>query len=234
MADVQILARITDDKVCQVCNYEYDMAKYLESEKSPDLGPCRIFKTMVMCPGCLRKELELERQSRVDAQQRVEELRTHLDVHNSHLASINQLRDTINADETIPQHDKHYALARSLDNRFKHLLSLQKDLNDQLKSALEEQKQLQVYYNELAKKLRADEREKLTIRDVTYKPIIKTGPAPKPKQVVVKPYDKNSVRDAARESGLPEQAIMIVCQSRNVSAVEAVRFIKGAQSNKEN
>lgn len=232
MADVQILARITDDTKCQCCDYVYDMVKYQESERNADFGPCRIFKTMVMCPSCLRKELELERQSRMDAQQRVEELRTHQDIHNSHLASINQLRDTINADETIPAYDKHYALARALDNRFKTLLGLQKDLNDQLKSALEEQKQLQVYYNELAKKLRAEERERLTIRDVTYKPII-TKSAPKPKQVVVKPYDKNSVRDAARESGLPEQAIMIVCQSRNVSAVEAVRFIKGASSKKD-
>lgn len=231
MTDILTVAKVTDQTKCEVCDYEYDMVKYAESEKNPLLGPCRIHKTIIMCPSCLRKEIEAERQGKLESiaayqEREKESLKTHLDIHNSQLISINNLKKIIDADVNVPAHDKNYALARAIDERFKHLNSLQKDLNEQLKAALEEQKSIQIFYNELAKKLRADEREKLTIRDVTYKPVIKEV---KPKKIEApKKYDKVSIRTAAQESGLPEAAVNLVCLTRNVSAVEAVRIIKGA------
>lgn len=224
---------VVDQKSCDCCDYEYDFARFIDNEKPWQLGPCRKYRgNMVMCPSCLQKEIALQIESaktadvRVTEARNLEALNTTLDIHNSHLASINELKAGIESDESIPNAQKKFALASTLDKRFKKLLELQNEHNQALKTILEEQKSIQLYYNDLAKQLRDDERGKLSLMDVTYKPPAKS---PKPKAVTVKKYDPKECARLIAEAGLPSAtlaAVQMLVVAKNMTPVDAVRQLK--------
>jgi Fic family protein len=195
-------------------------------------GNVEVYENNLWCASCYQSE-QAANQRVASMNQTVETRNQNLlkedatiqivtDIFNAKIASINELRQAIEADSSIE--NKQFALAKTLEERFKHLRSVITGANETIKDAQNEQRAIQTYYNDLAKKLRADEREQIKLQDVQYRPPEK--PASKPKAPVIKKYDKQQVKMAAAQSGIPEAVIQMTCVARNVTPMEAVRILR--------
>jgi hypothetical protein len=127
------------------------------------------------------------------------------DLFNAATVAIVDIKKAIDADESIT--NKPYKLAETLKARFEHFKNIVFDLNQQLVEAGNQQKAIQVYLNNLANTLRAEEREKLKIADINYKPNQVKSPTVKSIKTVGttnKKATKAEIKKAANELGIPE------------------------------
>ena len=107
------------------------------------------------------------------------------------------------------EENKNYVLAEQLKNRFEHFKKVIFDAQELIVSAGNEQKAIQVYLNNLANSLRQEEREKLRIQDINYKPApVKTPSVRNVKTtqagVGKKKVSKQEITAAAKELGIAE------------------------------
>lgn len=127
------------------------------------------------------------------------------DLFNAATIAIVDLKKSIDLDESIT--NKPYVLAEQLKARFEHFKTVVFDLNQQLVEAGNQQKAIQVYLNNLANSLRAEEREKLKIADINYKPNLVKNPTIKTLKTSgtsSKKATKAEIKKAATELGIPE------------------------------
>lgn len=87
------------------------------------------------------------------------------DLFNASTIAIEDMRIAIDSDVAIT--NKPFALAESLTKRFEHFSNLIFELNQKQLEYHSEQKAIQTYLNNLANKLRKEEREKLKIAILT-------------------------------------------------------------------
>jgi hypothetical protein len=90
------------------------------------------------------------------------------DLFNAATVAIMDIKKAIDSDESIT--NKPAKLAETLLERFNHYKQVVFELNEKIVEAGTEQKAIQVYLNQLANSLRAEEREKYKISDINYKP----------------------------------------------------------------
>ena len=147
------------------------------------------------------------------------------DLFNAETKSIIELKAAIDADATIT--NKAYALAETLVNRFTHHKTVVFELNQKLIEEGNKQKAIQIYLNTMANQLRAEEREKLKINDLNYKP------AP-PKAVKVKPVattttkkkiDKKELREAAGRLGVSEFTLQMIVVQKGITVADAEKML---------
>jgi hypothetical protein len=144
------------------------------------------------------------------------------DIFNAKIASIEEIRREISFDNSIVgDAAKHFALANRLEARYLHFKQVITDSQNALKDAQSEVRSIQTYYNELAKKLKAEEREKIRIADTKYTPPEK--PVKAPKAPSVKKYSDKEIREASGISGIPEQVLKLMCYSQNITVKEAIQ-----------
>lgn len=178
----------------------------------------RSYAGMIVCGACYEKEMaaqaEMKRpenqQARVDAMNQAlataktidATIQVRTDLFNAATVAIVDLKKTIDDDPTIT--NKPYALAEALTGRFNHYKQVVFDLNQQVIEAGNHQKAIQVYLNQLANQLRSEEREKLKIQDINYKPN------------AVKPVKPKAVK-AATNSKATKEEIRKYCQELGVA-----------------
>lgn len=217
----------------------------------PNVGTVELrYGTMLMCPDCWTKEQAAQlanttpeaQQGRVDslnaaieasrAQDNTVEVRT--DIFNAATVAIAELKLAIDADPAIT--NKPFTLAQELSTRFEHFKAVIFAKNQEIIEAANQQKAIQVYLNNMANTLRQEEREKLKLADINYKPSApKIARTPKPVKVnTAKKLDKGEVRKYAAELGIPEYTIQMLCVSKNMTPEQAAgllrRSIKEAKS----
>ena len=147
------------------------------------------------------------------------------DIFNLQTISINELKQSIDADESIK--DKSYQLAVVLTERLNHFKKVIFELNEEMVNKATEQRAIQTYLNELANRLRTEQRDELKLRDINYQPdpvkIVKprVSSALQPKKI-----DKSEVKRWAKEIGMPEQMIQMTCISKNMSPEDAAKHIQ--------
>ena len=150
-------------------------------------------------------------------------IRTPIDFFNARMTSIQVLKKEI--DEDLSIENKQYYLADFLIRRFRHLKEVlypQKKL--ELENVAAEQRAIQVYLQNLADTLRIEEREKLRIADLSYKP---TPPRViKPPQIKRSKIDKVELKRLAGELGVAEYNLQMVAISKGVSINEAAEVIR--------
>jgi hypothetical protein len=148
-------------------------------------------------------------------------IRISTDVFNAKMLPIEELRKQIEADDSIE--NKHFKLAEFLTQRFTHLKKVVFEKKTEMEVMAAEQRAIQVYLNNLANKLKQEEREKLRIQDINYKP-------DSPKKVktpsLKKKIDKKEIRKYALELGIEEYTLQIFCISKNISVADAAFMIK--------
>jgi hypothetical protein len=170
----------------------------------------------------------LREASTIDSQ-----IQVKTDIFNAKTKAILEIKDAILGDETIE--NKPYALAEYLTTRYKHLKNVIFEQNQVIIDAGNEQKAIQVYLNNLANSLRAEEREKLKIADINYQPSaakISKPKAIKPiSTVTTKPkskLDKIELRKAALALGVSEFTLQMVVVQKGCSIAEAVSSIQAS------
>jgi len=188
--------------VCETCN----------NVASVDI----VYGNMLMCKDCQDKESKAyaesmkpeNQQKRVDAHNLALEssrkvdasIQVRTDLFNAATTSIVELCQMIDNDSTIE--NKPYAKALELKTRFDKFQAVIFKANEEIVDANNNQKAIQVYLNQLANTLRAEEREKLKIADINYRPVAVKQVSPA--KIKPKKLDKALVRKAAADLGITE------------------------------
>lgn len=154
------------------------------------------------------------------------QIRTEL--FNAATVAIMDIKKAIDDDANIA--NKPYALASALKDRFEHFKQVVFQLNEQLIEAGNNQRAIQQYLNNMANQLKAEEREKLKIQDLSYQPkpvkqptVRKIGTSQtKPKTKV----DKAELAKAVKDTGVSEFMITQICLAKGCTVSEAVAIIK--------
>lgn len=222
--------RVQNEHSCEVC-----------SDTHSDV---HIYMTLLMCDSCFDKEKEFQVSLANGASQRVNtavntseanrelaesnqidaSVVVRTDLFNAATKSILDLKSLIDADETIT--NKPYALASALKDRFNAFKNVVFELNAQIVEASNQQIAIQRYLNDLSNKLRAEEREKLKISDINYKPKdVKPIKVTSIKTAKNK-LDKVELRKYASQIGVPEYMLQMIVVSKGLSIQAAAKVLQ--------
>ena len=219
----------TDNAICDCC---------------PNVGPVEIrYGTMLMCVECWTKEQAAQlanntpekQQERVNylnvaieaarAQDATIQVRT--DIFNAATIAIVELKAAIDNDPNIT--NKPFALASELATRFEHFKAVIFQKNQEIVEAANQQKAVQVYLNNLSNQLRSEEREKLKLSDITYKPNAPKLKVATPKIKTTggsKKLDKAELRKYAAELGIPEFTLQMLVVSKGLTVEAAANMLR--------
>lgn len=214
---------------CEVCDTESELSLH--------------YGNMWFCPKCWQRELQAtaenftpaKQEERVnavnDAVKEAQKIDTTInvrtDLFNAATTSILELKAAIDVDEAVV--NKPYELAKVLMERFEHFKQVVFEMNEKIAEAGNQQKAIQIYLNTLANQLRAEERLKLGVADISYRP---TPIKPKVRKVTTSQtkkstkLDKAELRKVAAELGLPEYSLQMVVVQKGISIQEAADILK--------
>ena len=229
----------TSDK-CAICKQDAmahtDMATCQSCDR---VGPVDLkYGNFLMCKECQDKEVIAERERMLPANQqaRVDSMNAALqhsrdidnsiqvrtDLFNAATVSIVELKSAIDTDDSIA--NKPYALAEELTKRFNHFKSVVFEMNEKIIEAGNQQKAIQIYLNQLANTLRAEEREKLKISDINYQP----KPPTKVKSVSTAKgkFDKKELEKYAQELGVAPFTLQMLVVSKGITVETAANMLR--------
>jgi len=234
---------ITDPTKCTTCTREYiDHSDRATCENCGSSGEMNLTSTKrLLCIECDYKEVRVrtpdeltdranlvrQKFTEIDAQ-----IKIQTDIFNAKTIAIHEIKKSIDEDPSIPENEKYFALAKHIETRFNNLVDIISGRRKEIVEAENEQRAIQTYYNELSKKLRAEERENIRLKDVTYRPIepkvAKTPKAPK----IKKGPNLNEVKEACVQHGIPEAMAMVqmVCVATGIGVEEAIERYKSAKA----
>lgn len=152
------------------------------------------------------------------------------DLFNAETQSIIELKKLIDSDDSIQ--NKPYQLGVQLKERFNHYKEVIFELNEKITEHGNRQKAIQVYLNQLANSLRAEEREKLRIQDINYKP--EPPKKPRPIRKTAPKMNKAELKKWAADIGVTEYVLQATAIARNCSIPEAANILKAAMTNQGN
>jgi hypothetical protein len=223
-----------DSTKCGVCKYDVishtDMAS---CEACSYIGKCDIFMTMLMCPECIAKEKALQTENKNGEDKRINEviersravdysISVKEDIFNAQTISINELKLAIENDVNIT--NKRYELANQLMDRYKHFSKIIFEKQQEISEESTKQRAVQSYLNQLASTLRTEERERLKLQDINYKP---SETKPKVSKVTTKKgFDKVELVEWANKANVPLAALQMICVAKNMTPEQAYNHLK--------
>ncbi len=203
------------------------------------------YGNMLMCAACWEKELALKNEpmesgvtvvQSEDIQNKIlieskhidSSLEVRQDVYNAETIAIVDIKKAVYEDEAIT--NKPYVVAERLLDRLTHFRKIGFELNEQIQNNNNQQRALQQELNSLSNTLRNEEREKLKLADINYKPNQIKPRAIKPistsstsKRAKI---DKVALKKAAVELGISEFMIQQICVAKGLSVEDAVVVLK--------
>lgn len=224
---------INADK-CAKCNFtEIDHTSRATCEACGNSGTCEIlYGNMLLCMDCIDKEKALQKENnspQKQAQRLLEQAKAidtqivvKQDLFNAETVSHIEAFKAIEADSSIE--NKMFAKATFLKERHAHFQTVIFGARETLENASIAQRAIQTTLNEIANKLRQDERDKLKILDNSYivdKPKTIKTKAPS----IAKKWNKADVREAAAEYKVPVDAVQMICVSRNMLPKDAAALL---------
>ena len=230
--------------LCMLCYGQSLKGRIVECECCPSIVAERSIKiyggNMKMCISCFNKEIQAQielvktenQQARIttmhDALERAKAIDSAVsvrtDLFNAATVSIVDLKAIIDNDETV--NNKNFKLAETLMERFEHFRSVVFEANATIVNATNNQKAIQVYLNQLSNQLRAEERAKLKIQDINYKP--KEVKPVKPRAITTarKKLDKVALRQYASELGVSEFTLQMIVVSKGITVEKAADILR--------
>lgn len=213
-----ILKEISSDEICRITCQIHNKTIIATVPPRPD--ECDLCKNPShrfmygnwLCQSCLVKEgndrtiKEYENREILEKSKTIDTaITTREDIFNAETVSIRDLERAILSDQSIK--NPQYHLAELLSTRIVGYKKVIFDKNNEILEANNQIRANQQYLNTLANKLRADEREKLKLIDLSYKPI-----EVKPKKVTtLKPkspaLDKKKLKETVQrlvKEGIPD------------------------------
>jgi hypothetical protein len=146
------------------------------------------------------------------------------DLFNASTTAILDMKKSIDEDSTID--NKPFALALQLKARFDHFKQVVFEMNQKIVEAGNEQKAIQIYLNQLANTLRAEEREKIKLTDINYKPGTVKIEKPKAIKSSTRKIDKVELRKYAAELGVSEFTLQMVVVSKGLTVEAAANILR--------
>lgn len=207
----------TEDAVCESCGIQ---------------GLCNDVNNILSCPKCeswyttaeaTDKTLhEKAVETRLAFQQTDANIKISTDIFNAKTVAIHKIKTAIDADPAIT--NKDFALAQLIESRFLHLKDIIFARRAEVVEAENEQKAIQIYYNELAKRLRQEERERIRLKDVQYQPLPVV--VKKSREVKIKKYDVDGIKRVSADTGVGASILQMLCVQHNITPIEAARLYK--------
>ena len=154
-------------------------------------------------------------------------IQVRTDLFNAATTAIVDMKKAIDENPEIAT--KPYALAEELTTRFNHFKQVIFDAQQQIVEAGNHQKAIQVYLNQLANSLRQEEREKLKIADINYKPTVTKPTVKKVSTSQTKKstkLDKAELRKFAAELGVSEFTLQMVVVSKGITVEAAANILR--------
>lgn len=246
-----------DPLACRVCKYDkLSHTKEAECEVCGEHGECDVlYGNILMCQSCQAKEQAAQAVNNtpeaietrvanvksdtliglIDKNKEIESsIHVDTDIHNAKMIAIVDLKKSIDEDSTILPEQKLFTLAKTIDDRYEVLKTALGNLKQEITENENEQRAIQTYYNELAKKLKEDERAQLKLKDVNYKPIEgkpKKSTAPKTKQldkIQLSKFAGDIEKEFPALKGLALTTLQTVMVSTRAQSVEAAyNILKG-------
>lgn len=178
--------QIGDTTLCAKCKYPEDAhSSDAECEACSRIGPCEIIDDILLCIECQIVEGNIESVEMI-VPNAIEDvmiqdaptinltnelisgnITKHQELFNAKIISLVDLEAIINSSDI---ENKQFELARVASERLTHLKQVLWTAREQEMNATAEIHAIQVRLNQLAGKLRADEREKLALEHIEYKP----------------------------------------------------------------
>ena len=209
--------------MCNECR-DKEIAILTEQNKQALLGATQVINPINSASLTVSKQIDNSVQVRTD-------------VFNAATVSIIDIKKSI--DENPEIINKPYVLAETLVERFKHFQKTVFDASEIIVEATNNQKAIQVYLNQLANQLRTEEREKLKIADINYKPgEVKT---PKIKSITTSQTKSSTklnqaeLKKYAQELGVAQSTLQTIIVAKGFKSVsEAADFLKSIQAASQN
>jgi hypothetical protein len=244
--DHKFLVSTIDSTICSKCKRVEPMhGPEAVCEACPNVGPVEMFGDMALCRECIAKEMETAiayqapelQEARLQAhnatlalaRQIDTSVETRTDIFNAATISFDEIRKAIETDENIPQDQKNFKLAETVKERFEHYKKIFFEHNEIAVNAATNQRAAIQYLNTLANKLKAEEREKLQIADMSYKPQAVVSTKVKPiKTVKIKTNTSQAdLNKAAKELGLEStHTIQMIMVAKNLDLAGAIAHIQ--------
>lgn len=221
--------------MCQAC-WEKEQAAHAESMK-PENQQARVDAMHIRTNAAMNAARTDMLNNAMSASRRLDaSVEVRSDLFNAATVAIVDLKKLI--DENVEITNKPYALAEALTERFTHFKKVVFDANEAIIEATNNQKAIQVYLNNLANQLRAEEREKLKLQDINYKPgaikPISTVKTVKVRAASSKKLDKKELDKYAKELQVSAFTLQMLCVSQGITPEQAAnklrKSIKEAQS----
>lgn len=231
----KFIASQLDSTKCAHC-------KHLEVEHFCEVctADCSVevrYGTMLMCPSCAEKEDKAQAEANkpeniaarlnnviAKAREIDDSIEVRTDLFNAHTVAILDLKKAIDDNPSIE--NKPYALAEELKNRFEHFKTVVFEMNQKIVDAGNAQKAIQVYLNQLANQLRVEEREKLKISDINYKPTVVKPAKVAAIRTASKKFDKKELQKLASELGIDPFTLQMVVVSKGISLEQAGNMLR--------
>jgi hypothetical protein len=153
-------------------------------------------------------------------------IQVRTDIFNAATESIINIKKAIDEDASIT--NKPYALAETLKNRFEHFKTVIFEAQETIVQAGNEQKAIQTYLNTLANKLHAEEREKLKIADINYRPqVVKpVKPAAIKTSGTKAKFNKAELQKFATELGVSAFTLQMICTQKGITPEQAANILR--------
>lgn len=201
-------------------------------------GEIHILKNLSLCKSCFDRECAIIDQNGIreleskmsmyrDWKKSIEidsTIQIRTDIFNANIISIAELKEQIEQDPEVT--NKHFKLAEVLQERYTHLKQVVFGLRESASTIENQQRAIQSYLNDLATKLRADEREKLKLQSIDYKPA--EPKLTKPKAPKITKVDKAELRQACAELStelgmiVSESTLQLLCVAKKMTLKEAI------------
>lgn len=237
----------TDTKLCARPNCGFPADKHgteAECESCNNKGILQVCNKMALCRECVAKEIantlpsvpvseltpSVANTVIAMSQQIDNSIRVSSDLFNAATTPILELKKSIDSDDTIAADKKHYKLAEVLLERFNTHKRAIFDMQEKIVAEHSSQRAIQQYLNTLASSLQAEEREKLKIADINYKPEVVKEIKPKVAKPKPQKFTNAEIKAVCAQFGVDEFMVRMTITAQQCSLLEAVHRITMAKA----
>jgi hypothetical protein len=250
MADLShaFVPSFTDIKLCGRNSCGFPAEKHGANavcDSCDNVGILQVNGKIAMCRECLAKDIEntlpsvpvseitpseplqntvLQMSREID-----NSIRVSSDLFNAATTPILELKKAIDADDTIPADKKHYRLAETLLERFNQHKRAIFDMQEKIVAEHSNQRAIQQYLNGLASSLQTEEREKLKLADINYKPEVVKEVKPKVQKPKAQKFSNAEIKAVCAQFGVDEFMVRMTITAQQCSLLEAVHRITMAK-----
>lgn len=156
-------------------------------------------------------------------------IKVKTEIFNAKTKSIIDIKDEIDLDPSIVFKDKSYELGKRVLADFQHLrnvlFNFDQAYHKERDNKTSELRSQQTFLNELANRISKEERDRIGLKDLSYKPL--PPKAPKAPKVKKKKFNKKELKEYSDKlGGNVEYLLQGLCVQKDITVEEAYNIVK--------